>query len=1339
MNPDNIASTPKGGSSLLYLPGEPLFGAVAVQCLKHGWTLIPQERGERRGTSLIDGRALKWGQYNDTPPTPEEVQHWAYQAPTSNAAILLGPPSNNVFCFDIDVLDEDLNYEIQGLADDILGPTRFTREGQAPKIALFYRAESVDMLPPNRSFRFMAADLINVSGDAIEIQGRGRMVTAYGYHHKTDRYFRWEGPQPYTYKSTDVPLVTPEQVEDFISAIQDVRPFHRNAGINLTNVTWDSVETEGVIIPKLRADSGNTSWVEDPDTGLVIDGREAFLWMLSRQTARMNAAACRTPQGEANVKKKVFDEFKLRARMSDKWTDHYLKVEIDDKVGRAARDIREGRLTEYHERQKRDLIPVEKREKSAPIISEASNDKALSFLPPVPGSKEVTQKTRFRSDTSPYAFISDKDENAYEQRRLQPDRSEIAARVQASLTDALDEFFSEVYDEEKRDEIKPIHVLKAPTGAGKTTRTIRYIAEDVRTKKWDEAIARGEESPGPILFLLPTYNNIDELRVRAEVLNLDSSLSDEDLGEQALELGIVAADNLETALSDLRRDAMNAGLKTMVYKGKIAAGCQMENKVRMLMDAGIGTSGLCKAKVTNKDGETEERTCIHYATCPAIKQRKQIQESHVVFLPHAFLTLNIPEELKTVRAVIADERIFPLFVHTATFYLNTLERARREPRLTRKEREAGLSPLDLLQDRERAAEIAKGALLDGRCPAQALFEYRKKPKKSTDRVVTGADLVRSALRVCGSAISSNAMINPDMSDSEIKDLCSRPTGTEVSEEYRFWKIIDERIEMLMTADLPGSSLNPFVKKPCGNREMRIQALKEEDANGHRSELIRISWRSEPNWSGAPLLLLDASAAPKIISKLFGERTVRVHDIDAPLNVRTVLLVDKTYSNSAIVAKIGGHPERMRSAKLKDKCQRVLSACSSLFGYGRVVCGASIAVRKAMNTDWMAPSNVDFCHFGATRGLDFAKFHSAAVSFGRMEVPTRTIDGIVAALTYDDECPEEPFDRNGDGLAPDGKALQLPTEGLTVPLRSGQDAVINIPFYPGEWAKTVQKQYREEELRQFVGRLRPVYREGDAPVWIAVSRVIPDGIIVDEIATIDDLVKKNGKSIEIWNAVRMSDGVLASDLLHEATPWINSSVEDWQSEVAKMGFDEQTGILDPKDRTVWGFTPARIKDDAGERYVFVRSDIRDPAQAIMDSFARHLGIMVDIIEVGTPVHQRRPGVQRDNDWVSNDLGDTEKRRRDEINGILNSAVHAIRVSSKDAFRTMGNNRLPRFVNYEFKKEDKIETLLMTLGELTAGLATERMWEGTDMAVSSPVIDPSQNFEEMGDGAFDEDDM
>src|SRR3546814_13559779 len=92
----------------------------------------------------------------------------------------------------------------------------------------------------------------------------------------------------------------------------------------------------------------------------------------------------------------------------------------------------------------------------------------------------------------------------------------------------------------------------------------------------------------------------------------------------------------------------------------------------------------------------------------------------VVFMPHAFMSLNVPEALKHVRAVIADERIHHLFLHTTTFSATTLMIPRRKPRLSRREIARDVKPEDLLTERLPDTEVQLRDLRRRRRPARAL-------------------------------------------------------------------------------------------------------------------------------------------------------------------------------------------------------------------------------------------------------------------------------------------------------------------------------------------------------------------------------------------------------------------------------------------------------------------------------------------------------------------------------------------------------------------------------------------------------------------------------------------
>lgn len=1342
---------------------EVIFGSLGPMCHENGWCVFPQQRTGRRLPSIYRRKVIKWGLYQEERPAAELVDRWAKPCFNENVALILGAVSGNTFALDIDIKDWVLAAAVEKVAFEILGFTPFKRVGNAPKRALVYRVANAEDLPPNISRFFVADDGESASEHGFEILANKKTMTIYGRHHETYSRFSWDGDaQPALVTPEEVPLVTAAQIDAFMEAVQEIRPFHRNfsnAVVDLDMLGF--VQTDGVNLPKISS-KGGQSWVEED--GLVTDGREKFLWSLARLSARANPGNCKDDEGRKTLIRTVIDEFGKRARLDGRWGNpNELLREVTDKVTRAAEAILDGRL-----------LPMPVREKpgrarkvpKAPVVktAEGERDRSSDF---VRGADGVGQRGSVAyNDVDKAEKAVKKDRKA---RALEPDRSQIAKAVSDGIDSSLSAFFDAVYGD---DEVakRQVHLLVAPTGSGKTSKTIREIGNDPRTQMYDDADREdGDKVPGPIIFLLPTYNNIEELRLKADVLNLDKDLSDEDLAAQALERNLFPESEIEMRMADLKRDASSANLRTMVYRGKKMAGCQMREKLDLLMGAGIGTAGLCKADRKNEDGESETIYCEYYSTCTAIQQRREIAVSHVVFLPHAFMTMSIPEELKSARAVIADERIFHLFVHTTEFDLSTLQRPRKLPRLTKREREADVDPQTILDDRDYIAEKAREALVHHQCPVNVIYKVRAKGRDG--QVRTGKDFVASALRVCGNAITSDTPITPDTSVEDIIEMCRRPTGTQISEEYRFWKIVEERLDGLIQDETHRSMLksarldsHPAAKFMCrGDREYRIQYIKEEMPNGQRHELVRISWRSKPNWADSPVLLLDASASPDIIRKLFDGRDVQVHDVPAPLNVKTIAVIDRTFSNMALVAKGGSQQERRDAARTKAAIQAAISMTSSVFGFGRVVVGASIIVRRAINTAWRVASNVDFCHFGAMRGLDFAKNHVAALSIGRMEIPIRTVDGLVAALTYDDDEPEEPFDRRGDGVGPDGEVLRIPVENRKLPMRDGRDIEVGIPVYPGRWAKIIQAQYREEELKQFLGRLRPVYREGEAPIWIAISKVIPEGVIIDDFVALEDLLHRSRSRVESWEAIRVTDGVVHPELFAAARPLVKAEVSDWNEELSSLGFDVATGVLNKNSRYTWGFRPVTFDRGNGDEFAFVRSEIVDVRERVAMAFSRFIDIDVnyfDVISVGDPVVPVRKGSVRAPDTIETDLGSMIDRERDEARISAEAAtdfVYHLTPGCFDKPRVAANAlpvavTVPIFLPHRNEMTEDVEGLSEDVAdevydkasarvygekivhdENHAYLATETMWDRLRRSKedkNAHVVKPAENDERMG---------
>jgi hypothetical protein len=1344
----------------MYKPTESVFGAVAQEMVAAGWSIFPQEMTGNRRPGLVDGAMIKWSEEHNLAnkkPRPAVLKKWAVQCASLNVAVVLGPASGHTFVLDIDVVEEELSQQIQQLAIRILGDTPLKRVGRWPKMAFVYRHAPEDEIP-SRTLHFVKTDHPeNPEGDdqLVEIISSGKAMTFYGKHHKTGRYFRWiEGP-PHVHGPETVPLVTSTQLGDFLDAIDSIRPFSKSASFDLSSVSWEWDENAKVHVPRLRSHGSANDWTENEE-GKVSDGREAYLTRLALRIVTANPAMIGNIVGIETLVKTVVETFSETAELTGRWRGQGLVREAKSKVYRFAKRMAAGELKPSApvQNDKGEYVSSASARGFVPPQPRDPNGDSLDFLPPfvdptVPGFDFKAKHQRRPMRIELIESTAEQIRERRKERAILRDRSQIAKSVANGVDHAFTTVWNHVYDRDRCD--SQVHIVKAPTGAGKTSRSISFIASDPRTYEdfWtrDENGVLTNMGRAPILVLMPTYTNIDELRHRAQILNLDGSLSDRELMKQAADMGLYKEDELDGRLADLRRDAQNAGLVSMIYSGKLKAGCKMVEKVQMAMSAGLGTSGFCHTdEVIDKDTKevkTPEKFCPFYhqyeqmpdgswTGCPAIEQKKNIENCHVVFLPHAFLALQIPEELKNVRAVVADERIHHLFLHTITFDMDVFASPRKPPRLTKKEIEAGVVAHEFQEDRLSAVAEAIYALKTNNDPAEMLL--KKADKIGANGGLTVTRWINAALRSCGASMAKDDSISPDISMEDLAAVCAKPTGVAVREEYRFWKIVEERFEARKTErvleDLmreAGRDYDPKSRVTRGDRDMRIQLFVDEIEDGVFKESIRISWRETPNWVDKPLMLLDASAAPEMIQKIWDGKEVVVHDIPAALNVRIVGVADRTYSNSSVIAKpSASQREKVQSAKLLANVRKAISVISGYYGFSRVVAGGSILARRAVNTNWEGPHNVDWCHYGAMRGLDFAKYHAAAISVGRMELPVRIIDGLVAALTYDDDVPEQPFDKHGTGLTETGQALLIPSENQRVRMRSGHDLFMPVPTFPGKWGRMIQKQYREEELLQFLGRLRPVYREGEAPIWFSLCSVMPEEVIVDDLINIGDLIRRNDRESAVWDALRRCQGVL--DLAVAAK--VCDDLFEGPGGVAKQfgweGLNSRTGDLEK--RVAWSIVALKWEDESGAHgYSFARGDISDPEEALRNARERYELPRIVKVETVSQTRGQTAARGRTPDSIEDQLGTLPQRRELEERQQVDVAVKLLMATEDEDIRHLrakkSERMVPILVPTGVRKNEEDEhsaQITSNLIEIEAAASIEALWRSKGYDVGGTAV-------------------
>lgn len=145
---------------------------------------------------------------------PHEIASWSRsQRNNTNTGILCG----DVVGIDIDVLDDVLSAKLVARAQELFGPTSLRRIGRAPKILLLYRVET----PHDK---LSTPDLLFGDGirAKVEILAQGQQFVAFGIHPDTRAPYRWPEKSPLDIPMSDVPVVTLELLQQFVSDSEQI-------------------------------------------------------------------------------------------------------------------------------------------------------------------------------------------------------------------------------------------------------------------------------------------------------------------------------------------------------------------------------------------------------------------------------------------------------------------------------------------------------------------------------------------------------------------------------------------------------------------------------------------------------------------------------------------------------------------------------------------------------------------------------------------------------------------------------------------------------------------------------------------------------------------------------------------------------------------------------------------------------------------------------------------------------------------------------------------------------------------------------------------------------------
>lgn len=792
-------SAPRIGGREVEIEPFKTFGGQAHEL---GWPVIPQSRNGSRKPGKIGREIIKWSQFTDRGVTDAEHAAMAMWSGRDNVALICGKgdtPGQRVRVIDIDVYDEFRAEKIRALAIEVLGHTPMQRQGRYPKWALLYREVGNAIRPMRgRKLTFAVSSQAAIeagSTDAIEILAGGSLITIYGYHHRTQKPFFWPWGENYSQPTEAGPEALPEidadKVDEFLRRLHEIEPIAGFDRATSVSSAYDEVEydpTLRIATPGHRQRKG--VWDVRGGKDVVFDGRKE--WVRDRTLVWVLHNAPHVRAGEpalAQIRKRAIEEALRFVERSGDWhSDAAIERRVAELFDRTAAKLVEGAFRERTVHIADDGKAYAKPEGVFAIERRADAD--LDFVRPA--------KKRRRSPSNVLA-ATPACELVAAQRALLSKDARIAAGQQTATTidatirgfltplwDARDGLaldpehlgkLAAAEDDDKRltirraglrrvmsEALEAIRLLKSPTGSGKTTMTVRIIRELVQ--------ARGQLGM-PIAFMLPSHNNISEV--------------------QGIAMEQASPEQISAIWDEVVKEA--SGLRTMAWKGKITAKCHYSEQMSALYTAGLPGSGLCRQRVKTIGGDWEEKICPMADACAAMKQLALVEHADVVFLPHAYVTLPIPRQLKeSVCAVFIDEAIWSQVAQVAFLPLESLRLPRAEPRLSKKDREQGVDAFELVIDREKAAEVATRALLASKDVATTFHEFID--RRSNGRPFKGRELVESALDVCRRADHDGLEVKPAMTMQQIEVLTSRPQSKDLWLEKRFWTLVEERLTWL---------------------------------------------------------------------------------------------------------------------------------------------------------------------------------------------------------------------------------------------------------------------------------------------------------------------------------------------------------------------------------------------------------------------------------------------------------------------------------------------------------------------------------------------------------------
>lgn len=665
-------------------------------------------------------------------------------------------------------------------------------------------------------------------------------------------------------------------------------------------------------------------------------------------------------------------------------------------------------------------------------------------------------------------------------------------------------------------ETPPIRILKGPFGSRCSLAPLSAVTNAIKEADFDS-------SDGPLVILLPTLSEVD------------------------------------SAVALLRSNAVSPEVRQepriAPYKGKISAGCKIPEQMRAVQQTGRTGDSLCETQETSKEGAASIRRCEHYDVCPYIRQLDDLSEADVILAPTAVLTTRVPEALKRARGVVVFGGVSDTLLNVKRLPVQVLQKSsqgRRIPFLSRPEKIAGVDAVAIADERRKACELAVDAIMSGRDIANHIFSSYA-PRDPLD-FMSWSDIhsiIRSAKRCCG-ALS----LTPERSeirDYDVERVCEYSEGEHVVAEYMLWRHVEERLmelfnhreteysivklERYIIDEVTTENLVEFRSRLSkarervsllGSRDLRLNVMTPDRLGESGSQsYVSVSWVSRPNWDSIPVIIVDSFSDERLVSALYAGREAVTLSFEAKFSVVTTIVADGSYSKSTFLPAWTARKEVLvRSATSLSSVRRLIAAVAAMNPSGRILVACVKDVRDLINTAWSCPLNVDFYAYGTRDFPNPMIRHSSVITVGTLQLPYDTIEGFASALAHQDylsgvsssdvkKVANAEYQFNGATPCKSPRAIRM---------RDGSEVITSTQFFPDPfyWHQKIDLQSRERELSYALGSLKAAEEGSEAPTWISLGTLVPDGAIADEITTMADLMEPGSPyASPVWDGVRIA--------------------------------------------------------------------------------------------------------------------------------------------------------------------------------------------------------------------------